>query len=200
MQWPKTTQAGRIARQALILYCAETNRQVAQEEYGRWPTSHPLFAFRDRAEAAECLEFLIGSIYSGAAEVDAKKALYIVADIVASWYFILSPSASETAPEFVSGLNKHSDLNPGVVKNLIFECLMRYSPRAQKNALIEIWDALKNDLLNAVITVDKITASSTDTASLRDITKARRKLLDTRALLTELRNAFVESSARTASA
>lgn len=199
MQWPRTTQAGRIARQALVLYCAEASRQVAQEDYGRWPSSHPLFAFQNRPEAQECLEFLIGSVYSAASEVDVDKALYIVADIVAGWYFVLSPSASEATPEFVSELNKHSDLNPGVVKNLLFECLMRYSPRAQKNALIEIWDALKNDLLDAVITVDSITASSTDAASLSDITKARRKLLDTRALLTELRNGFAESAARAAS-
>lgn len=200
MQWPVNTQAARIARQALVLYCAETNRQVAQEEYGRWPTSHPLFAFKNRAEAKECLDFLIGAIYSAASEVDAEKALYIVADIVAGWYFILSASSDDATPQSVSESNNHSDLNPEVVKNLIFECLTRHAPRVQKNALIEIWDGLKTDLLDAVINVDKITASSTHAASFPDAAKARRELLNTRALLTELRNAFVESAASAASA
>lgn len=200
MEWPVNTQAARIARQALVLYCAETNRQVAQGEYGRWPSSHPLFPFENLTEAKESLEFLIRSIYSAASEVDAEKALYIVADLVAGWYFILSPSPSDATPGFVTESNNRSDLNADVVKNLIFQALIRHSPRTQRNALIAIWDGLKNDLLDAAIKVDKVTASSTGAASVPDAAKVRRELLDTRTLLTELRTAFVDSTARAASA
>src|SRR5205085_3856429 len=70
MQWSQATQAGRTIQMLLIFYCIETNRQLAQQDYGQWPSLHPLFGFQNRAEACECIQLLIGWLFIAAFEID----------------------------------------------------------------------------------------------------------------------------------
>jgi hypothetical protein len=200
MQWSKTSQAGRIAQEVLIVYCSETNRKLAQQDFGQWPSSHALFGFESLSEAEECLELLVSWVCTAASEVDEDNALFIVADLFAAWYFILSGPAGESG----DAAGSDTELSAHVVRDLLFQRLTRHSPRAQRNALMAIWDRLRHDILEKVIYLDEfvntITISAAPTADLlSDAATARRNLLDTRTSLSELRKAFIEWAAKTTS-
>jgi hypothetical protein len=198
MQWSKSSRSGRIAQEVLIVYCAETNRKLAQQDYGQWPNSHPLFGFETRAEAEECLELLVSWVCTAAAEVDEDNALFIVADLFAGWYFILSDAADGSGEANSTG----TELTAHIVRDLLFQRLARHSPRAQRTALTAIWDRLRSDILEKVIHLDEFVNNITFSASpsaefLSDAAMARRNLLDARTSLSELRKAFIEWAAKT---
>jgi hypothetical protein len=180
----------------LILYCAETNRQVAQQDYGCWPSLHPLFGFQDRSEAKECLDLLIGWVWAAAAEVDVDKALFVIADLFAGWCFILSSSPFDDSSAVSEKVDRESDLSARVVRNLLFTCFAGHITHSQRNALMEIWDRLRYDILDKVIELNTLMSEIADSSLNVDvIVAARRKLLETRASLSELRKAFTESAA-----
>ena len=202
-QWSRKTPAGRIAQEVVIIYCVETNRQVKQQDYGQWPSSHPLFTFQNRTEAEEYIELLVGWVCAAAAEIDRSQALFIVADIFAGWYFILSAPADDSA-SVNDEVDGRSELNARVVRNLLLECLNRQEPGIQKSSLTAIWDRLKNDILDEVINLDAFLSRTTDSSQnlehINEAATARRKLLDTRASLNELRNSFIASAAGSSAA
>jgi hypothetical protein len=195
MQWSKATQAGRAAQALFVIYCLETNRRLAQQDYGHWPSLHPLFGFQSRAEAVECIDLLIGWLFPAALEVDEDNALFAVADIVAGWYFILSPPPHPEAPDDATAIGDPAELDAQGVRQLLLERLAQYVSRSQKNALLGIWDSCKHDMLEEVFELDKFTnqlaAISLDAQLMTDAATARRKLTDTRGLLSQLRNDFI---------
>lgn len=196
MEWPESSTAGRLARQVLIIYCAETNRQVRQQDYGRWPSSHPLFAFQHRAEAEEWLDLLIGWVWVAASEVDDDQGLFVIADLIAGWFLILSSSASEEP--VVDG---ESPLTAPIVRDLLFNCIAGHMTHRERHALTGIWDRVKNDILDRVLELDTLMNHLDNSLlNVENISTARRKLLDTRASLSELRNALIETAAAAAAA
>lgn len=195
-QWPPDGQAGRAMHTLLIVYCVETNRRLPQQEYGKWPSPHPLFGFRDGAEAREHLELLIGWVFTAAFEVDAVGGLSIIADIVAGWYFILSPPPEADSPGAEGARGGADDLCAGAVRRLLLECLARYCSRPQRNGLSAIWEGFRSDILEEVVRfeefADQLAELSSSAGLLKDTAAARRKLLDTKATLGRLRRDFMD--------
>ena len=195
MQWPKSTLSGRIARQVLLAYLTETNRQIAQQDYGRWPTLHPLFSFQDRREAEESIELLTGWLCNAAFEVDAENGLLVVADIFAGWCFILSPTLQ---PQLTSGAIKENKLDNNSLRELLLTGLARHLARAQRHELAVVWDRLENDMLNVVAELDsffdQLNAVTFNVEAQSHVTTARRKLLSTRSLLRQLRKDFTSAA------
>jgi hypothetical protein len=193
VQWPKSTTGGRIARQVLLAYFSETNRQVAQQDYGRWPALHPLFSFQERHEAEESTELLTGWLCNAAFEVDADNGLLVIADIFAGWCFILSPTSQPQLPGSVDGA-----LNNNSVRELLLTGLARQLSRAQRHELAVVWDRLENDMLNAAVELDsffgQLNAMTFNVEAQSHVTTARRKLLSTRSLLKQLRKDFTSAA------
>jgi hypothetical protein len=198
-QWPPDGRAGRAMHTLLIVYCVETNRRLPQQEYGKWPSSHPLFGFQDRAEARECMELLIGWVFTAAFEVDAAGGLSVIADIIAGWYLILSPPSQADPTEAVSPHEGVNHLDARAVRQLLLECLARYCSRSQKNSLLAIWESFRNDILEEVARFEEFTSQLADISSsaklMKDTAAARRKLLDTRVSLGRLRRDFMSCAA-----
>lgn len=198
-QWSPDGQAGRAIQTLLILYCVETNRQLPYQDYGQWPSAHPLFAFRERAEARECLGLLISWLFDAAFEVDADGGLSIIADIVAGWYFILTPP-SQPVPEGSEGARVGGDeLDSLAVRQLLLERLAQHCSRPQRRNLLETWEEFRNHILEEVAQfeefTDQLAEISLNAKLLKDAAAARRKLLDTRALLGQLRKDFMSCAA-----
>jgi len=204
MQWSKPTQAGQIAQEVLIIYCIETNRQVDQEDYGQWPSSHPLFGFKDLKEAEDSLDLLVGWVCSAASEVDPDRALFLIADILAGWYFILSPLSQDNPAEATAEVTGETDLNARLVRALLFEVLGRHIPRFQRTGLAAVWEQLKDDMLDQVLFVDslinEVSDESLNVELLTNAAEARRKLLEARASLGKLREAFISCTAQATAA
>ena len=198
LDWPKSTPAGRSAQQVLLVYCAETNREVAQQDYGKWPSLHPLFAFQNRSEAEECLDALVRWVCTAAKDVDSDKA---VADIVAGWYFVLSPSTSDDSPRVDDESDAQTDLSAAIVRELLFKYLMRHTTRKQRTALPAIWDHLRKEILDTIFNLDslinEVSNSSLNPEPIADATTARCKLQETRTSLGELRKTFIAWAAKT---
>jgi len=204
MQWSRPTQAGQIAQEVLIIYCIETNRQVDQEDYGQWPSSHPLFGFKDLKEAEDSLDLLVGWVCSAASEVDPDRALFLIADILAGWYFILSPLSQDNPAEATAEVTGETDLNARLVRDLLFEVLGRHIPRFQRTGLAAVWEQLKDDMLDQVLFVDslinEVSDESLNVELLTNAAEARRKLLEARASLGKLREAFISCTAQATAA
>jgi hypothetical protein len=199
MQWSKATQAGRATQLLIIIYCIETNRQLTQRDYGQWPSLHPLFGFQNRAEACEHIRLLIGWLFTAAFEVDQDNALSVIADIFAGWYFILSPPSQPESPEAVTVTDSVADLDAQTVRQLLLERLAQQCSRPQKNGLLEIWEGFKNDILEEVFRLEEFTNQlarySLNAKLMTDAATARRKLLDTRNLISQLRKDFIHCMA-----
>lgn len=195
VQWPKSTLGGRIVRQVLVAYFTETNRQIAQQDYGRWPTLHPLFSFQDRREAEESIELLTGWLCSAAFEVDAGNGLLVIADIFAGWCFILSPTSQ---PQLTGGALNENKLDNNSVRELLLTVLARHLSRAQRHELAVVWDRLENDMLNVVAELDsffdQLNAVTFNVEAQSHVTTARCKLLSTRSLLRQLRKDFTSAA------
>lgn len=198
-QWSPDGQAGRAMHMLLIVYCVETNRQVPQQDYGKWPSPHQLFGFQDRAEARECLELLIGWVFTAAFEVDPVGGLSIIADIIAGWYFILSPPSPADPAEAANTQEGTDDLDARAVRQLLLECLTRCCSRAEKKGLLAIWESFRNDILEEVGRFEEFTGLLTDISTsvklMKDTAAARRKLLDTRDSLGRLRRDYMYCTA-----
>ena len=197
-EWPKSTPAGRSAQQVLLVYCAETNREVKQQDYGQWPSLHPLFSFQTRSEAEEYLDVLVRWVCTAAREVDSENA---IADIVAGWYFVLSPSTSEESSKLADEPGAQTDLTAVIVRDLLFECIIRHTTHKQRNALPAIWDRLRKDILDTIFELDSlinvISDSSLNPELISDAATARCKLQETRIALGELRKVFIACASKT---
>jgi hypothetical protein len=195
MQWPTSTQAGRAMQMLLIIYYVETNRQVAQQDYGQWPSLHPLFGFQNRAEACECIQFLIGWLFTAAFEVDQDNAMSVIADIIAGWYFILSPTPQPKFAETTTSHDGAAELDARTVRQLLLERLAQHCSRSQKSSLLAIWESFKSDILEEVLRIEEfaneLAEISLNVELMTDTATARRKLLGTRALLSQLRKDFI---------
>lgn len=193
MRWPATSQAGQAAQEILIIYCVASNRQLPQTEYGRWPSSHPLFGFQDDDEARKCLSHLIGWLFRAAYEVNPDSAPLDIADIVAGWYFVLTPS-DQLEPNIV---DETSDmLTTQSVRSLLLTIAVRHCSRQLKNSLLERWSEMKSDILEEVIRLeafDHFKSASLSSELMSNVAIVRRKLKDTRARLSELRQDFVRA-------
>jgi hypothetical protein len=193
VQWPKSTTGGRIARQILLAYFSETNRQIAQQDYGRWPALHPLFSFQERREAEESTELLTGWLCNAAFDVDADNGLLVIADIFAGWCFILSPTSQPQLAGSVDGA-----LNNNSVRELLLTGLARHLSREKRRELAVVWDRLENDMLNAAVELDsffdQLNAMTFNVEAQSHVTTARRKLLSTRSLLKQLRKDFTSAA------
>lgn len=199
MQWPKATQAGRTAQVLFLVYCLETNRQLAQQDYGRWPSLHPLFGFQSRAEAVEYIDLLISWLFTAAFAVHEDNALFAIADIIAGWYFILSPPSRPEASDAANMADDLAELDAQSVRGLLLERLAKHISRPRKNGLLEIWEGYKHDILEEVFQLDKfanqLAAISLNAQLMTDAGTARRKLIDTRDLLSQLRKSFIRCAA-----
>ena len=194
VQWPKSTLGGQIARQVLLAYFTETNRQIAQQDYGRWPAIHPLFSFQDRREADESIELLTSWLCSAAFEVDADDGLLAIADIFAGWCFILSPTLQ---PQLTAGALDENKLDNNSVRELLLTGLARHLSRAQRHELAVVWDRLENDMLNVVAELDSFfdqLNAVTFNVEVQSHVTACRKLLSTRSLLRQLRKDFTNAA------
>jgi len=200
MQWPAMSQAGQVAQEVLVVYCVTGNRQLPQTEYGQWPSSHPLFGFPDGDEASECLARLIGWLFRAAYEVDPDGAALDIADIIAGWYFVLSPSIvhePDLAVETNGNLNAHR------VRKLLLASAARQCSRGLRNSLIERWSEMKSDLLEEVIRLEAFAshfnAPGLNSELISNVAIVRRKLMDTRTRLSELRQDFINTVEEVAS-
>jgi hypothetical protein len=195
MQWATTTQAGREAQTVFLIYCLETNRRLAQQDYGHWPSLHPLFGFQSRAEAVECIDLLIGWLFTAALEVHEDDALLAVADIVAGWYFILSPPPQPEAQAEGNADDGPEECDARSVRQILLERLAQYTSRQHRSGLSTIWESYKDGILEKVFRLDEFandqTAVSLDTQLIADAAVVRRKLIDTRNLLSQLRQDFI---------
>ncbi len=191
MQWPATSQAGRSAQELLVVYCISSNRQLPQTEYGKWPSSHPLFGFQDTAEASEKLELLIGWLLRAAYEIDPDSAALVIADIIAGWYFVLSPAATHE-PE--AAVETGDDLNAQSVRNLLLAGAVRHCSRALRKRLSERWSVMKREILDEVIRLEALASYSSgrslDSELISNVAIVRRKLMNAHTQLSELRRDF----------
>jgi hypothetical protein len=194
MLWPANSRAGESAQEILIVYCVTSNGQLPQREYGVWPSSHPLFGFQDRIEAGKCLDQLIDWLFRAAHEANPDSAPLDIADIVAGWYFVLTPS-DQHEPNIV---DEASDiLTTQSLRRLLLTTAVRHCSRPLKNSLLERWSEMKSDILEEVIRLEAF-ASHFKSASLSselmsNVAIVQRKLKDTRARLSELRQDFVRA-------
>jgi hypothetical protein len=193
MQWPSHTQAGQTAQELLVTYCFATNKQLAQTEYGQWPSLHPLFVFPARDEAADCLDLLIGWLYSSTYAIDPDSARFDIAEILAAWYFILS-SPSDSSSE----IDAPEVFNAQRVRNMLLASLAKHCSRARKNSLLAIWEDKKAEILEEVFQleahVNQLIGPSLNSQLLSDLATVRRKLMEARTLLSELRKDFIRST------
>ncbi|MBV9926990.1 MAG: hypothetical protein JOZ96_18375 [Acidobacteria bacterium] len=193
-QWSPDGQAGRAVHTLLILYCVKTNGRVPQQDYGRWPSAHPLFAFQDVAEAREWLKLLIGWLFEAASAASPDVALSIAADIIAGWYFILTP-LSAPAPGGGDGASDEAGgLDSLAVRRLLLECIARHCSRQERRDLLEVWEEFRGNILVQVSIFEEIMDGLPDRPApaslMKDAAAARRNLLATRALVGELRKDF----------
>lgn len=199
MQWSKASKAGRTAQTLFIVYCLETNRRLAQRDYGQWPSLHPLFGFQNRAEAIERIDLLLGWLFPAAFEVHEDNGMFAIADIFAGWYFILSSPSRLKSTDAVAAASSEAELDAQIVRQLLLERLAQYVSRPQKNSLLQIWGNYGNGILEEVLRLDGFTNEGPtfllDAELMRAATAARRKLLDTRALLSQLRKDFIGCTA-----
>jgi hypothetical protein len=199
MHWPGTSQAGRSAQMLLILYCTETNRRLAQKNYGQWPSLHPLFGFQDRDQASECIDLLIGWLFTAAVEIHQAEAPVVVADVLAGWYFILSPPSHPDCPDKAIAIESVAELDALTVRELLLKRLAQYISRQQKNSLLTIWDSFKSNIQEEVFQLDEFTNQIAgfllNTKLMNDAKTARKKLLDTRTLLSQLRKDLIRCAA-----
>jgi len=202
MQWPPAGRAGRAMQTLLIVYGVETNRKLPQQDYGKWPSPHPLFGFRDGGEAREYLGLLIGWLFDAAFAVDADGGLSIIADIVAGWYFILTPPSHPEPAEIDDARACEDELDSSAVRQLLLECLARYCSRPQRRGLLETWEEFRNNILEDVSRLeevaDRLAEDSLNAKLMKDAAAAQRKLLGTRALLGQLRKEFMYCAAEVA--
>jgi hypothetical protein len=200
MQWPPAGRAGRAIQTLLIVYGVETNRKLPQQDYGKWPSPHPLFGFRGGAEAREYLGLLFGWLFDAAFAVDADGGLSIIADIVAGWYFILTPPSQRA--EVDDSRAGEDELDSTAVRQLLLECLARHCSRPQRRGLLETWEEFRNHILDDVSRLeevaDRLPEDSLNAKLMKDAATLRRKLLDTRSLLGQLRKDFTYSAAEVA--
>lgn len=201
MQWPPAGRAGRAIQTLLIVYGVVTNRKLPQQDYGKWPSPHPLFGFRDGAEAGEYLGLLIGWLFDAAFAVDAD-GLSIIADIVAGWYFILTPPSQPKPAEIDDARAGEDELDSGAVRQLLLERLARHCSRPQRRGLLEKWEEFRNNILEDVArfeeAADRHAEESLNAKLMKDAATVRRKLLGTRALLGQLRKDFMLCAAEVA--
>jgi hypothetical protein len=194
MQWPATTPTGRAAQELLVIYCVNSNWQLPQTEYGKWPSAHPLFGFQDTAEATEKLELLIGWLLRAAYEIDPDTAAFIIADIITGWYFMLSPAAVHE-PEVA--VQPSDDINAHSVRNLLLASAARQCSRGLRIRLSERWSVMKNDILEEVIRLEAFASYSSgrslDSELISNVAIVRRKLMDARTQLSELRRDFIHT-------
>ncbi|HEX8068911.1 MAG TPA: hypothetical protein VF546_03100 [Pyrinomonadaceae bacterium] len=199
MQWPTTTQAGRVAQSLWIVYCLETNRQLPQRDYGRWPSAHPLFGFQSHAEAVERIDLLTGWLIAATSEVHGAGALFAIADIVAGWYFILSPAVQPEAAGVAPAGYGAAELDAQLVCRLLLASLARQLSRPHRHDLLAIWEGFKSALLDDVLRLDRfanqVAGASLNAQMMADAAAARRKLMDTRTLLGRLREDFMRRAA-----
>lgn len=202
IQWPGATQAGRAMQMVLIIYCVETNRRVLQQDYGQWPSAHPLFGFQTYDEAVERIALLIEWLFTAAFESGREAAMSIVADIIAGWYFILSPTPLLEPAGPANAEDGAPALNARTVRQLLLEGVAQHCSRSQKSGLLAVWESFRNDILKEVFQLEEFTnrhaEGSLNAKLMTDAATARRKLLDTRALLGQLRKEFICCAAEVA--
>ena len=199
MQWPPAGRAGRAIQTLLIVYGVETNRKLPQQDYGKWPSPHPLFGFRDGAEAREYLGLLIAWLFEAAFAVDVDSSLSIIADIVAGWYFILTPPSQPEPAEVSDARAGEDELDSSAVRQVLLECLARHCSRPQRRSLLETWEEFRTHILEEVARfeefTDRLAEDSLNAKLMKDAAAARRKLLGTRSLLGQLRKDFMACAA-----
>lgn len=193
-QWSPEGQSGREVHTLLILYCVKTNGRVPQQDYGRWPSAHPLFAFQDVEEAREWLKLLIVWLFEAAYAADADNGLSIAADIIAGWYFILTPLSPPAPDEGGGSGDEAGGLDSLAVRRLLLECLARHCSRMEKSGLLEVWEEFRSRILMQVALFEEIMDGLPDMSApaklMKDAAAARRNMLATRALVGELRKDF----------
>lgn len=196
-QWATGGQAGRAVHTLLLRYCVESNRRVPQQDYGRWPSAHPLFAFQNVVEAGERLKLLIGWLFDAAAAADPDNGLSIVADIVAGWYFILTlpaPAEGDRAGEGKGTDEGAGGLDSLAVRRLLLKCLVRRCSRSERRGLLESWEEFRNGILIRTSwykqLMDELPEMSAPSTLMKDAATVRRKMLATRALVGQLRKDF----------
>ena len=85
------------------------------------------------------------------------------------------------------------------IRELLLEQLAHHCSRPQRNSLLAIWESFKSDILEEVVRFEEFTNRHVgyllDAKLMTDATTARRKLLDTRDLLGQLRKDFIRCAA-----
>lgn len=134
-----------------IDFCQETIETFDLKEYGKWPNSHPLFAFADKETAASNLDLLVRWLLHPGMQHTLEKgvaALDQVGAMVASWTCILfgstgKPGAVGTGngntPEATSSA---ANLDASTVWDMLLREIASKSDASQKKKLREYWDRL----------------------------------------------------------
>lgn len=158
--WVKADQesrsrSGMSALELLIDFCLQTTVFLSPDQYGVWPSSHPLFRFTDAKSASEGLRLLnrwLCHPWMSAVIVEqfeTPSANYSIGALIAEWIFILlKPGESSTS------LTEFEPVNLGVtapeVSQILIQQLALATDKKQQDELLFWWELRGQTLLKQV--------------------------------------------------
>jgi hypothetical protein len=134
-----------------IDFCQETIETFDSKEYGKWPSSHPMFGFADKETAASNLALLVQWLLHPGIQYALEEgvaALDQVGAMVAAWTCILfgskgKPGAVVTGDGDTTGaISSAADIDASTVWDMLLREIASKSDASQKKKLREYWDLL----------------------------------------------------------
>jgi len=158
--WVKTdpesrSRSGISALELLIDFCLQTTVFLPSDQYGVWPSSHPLFRFIDAKGAADNLRLLgrwlchpwMATVI--VEQFETPSANYSIGALIAEWIFILlKPAESSTA------LTEFEPVNLGVtaqeVSQILIQQVVAATDKKQQDELLFWWQLRSESLLKQI--------------------------------------------------
>ena len=159
------SRSGPNALQLLIDFCLQTTVAMPPDQYGVWPSSHPLFRFTDAKTAADSLRLLSRWLcHSWMATViverfDTPSANYSIGALIAEWiFFLLKPGENSTS----TSLTEFEPMNLGVtaqeVSQILIQQIAEATDKQQQDELLFWWQLRCESLLSQIEQLSNVDA------------------------------------------
>jgi hypothetical protein len=149
-QFPSTS--GKEALRLMFVYCIESTAGIGPDNYGVWPSTHPLFTFKDIESARTNLKLLLRwlfhpwmkSVFSDKGAVNGIDEL--IAELTSQWVFLLIGPLGRLSGSTQDGL-PDSPPKAREVERIFAEQLVESTNSEQQSNLLAIWRASSRDVI-----------------------------------------------------
>jgi len=148
------SRSGGEAVGLLIEFCSDTTVYRPLEQYGLWPSSHPLFRFADTQSASASLKLLSRWLFhprmrSVITERFTSYVNYSIGALVAEWIFILlKPAENFAISSDTEQVN--AGITPFEVAHILIQQLAEASDQDQHEELLYFWEFYSANLLSEI--------------------------------------------------